>query len=126
MFRSQSRKIRSAMESWKIGSFKKLESFFIDNLLSILEKLPVENGNIGKFNHSFLTEKYFKLTLLLICNEFLSLSWCIFSCILYCWLPIKIVILSIIYQKTQFSFQFRTFQFGRKFLTMRTRSDQTR
>jgi hypothetical protein len=44
------------MESWRIGSFKKLESFFIDNLLSILEKLPVENGNIGKFSPNLFSK----------------------------------------------------------------------
>ena len=35
------------MDAWNITSFRHLESFFIDNLLALLEKLPVENGNIG-------------------------------------------------------------------------------
>ncbi len=35
------------MAAWNIQSYKALESFYVDNLLSILEKLPVENGNIG-------------------------------------------------------------------------------
>ena len=35
------------MDAWNITIFRHLESFFIDNLLALLEKLPVENGNIG-------------------------------------------------------------------------------
>ena len=37
------------MASWNITSFRELESFFIDNLLAILEKLPTPNGNIGRY-----------------------------------------------------------------------------
>jgi hypothetical protein len=44
------------MKQWQIANFNQMESFYIDNLLSILEKLPIPNGNIGDKNKKIDTQ----------------------------------------------------------------------